>query len=193
MAAANKARAKAKANGKEVKMHDDEDDLHEVKDEEGEMTGQPDRGKRKHSPEGGGVAGARDTKRHKNAYEISGFSAQVVGTKGKADGPEGKVASADVAAAVDADPPLDQLMRLVKDKEGQVQPEKGDSVVYWMRMEDMRGERALWSKERTNGVLIHYSGRQHCAATCERKSQRARCITRGTLRALSWGLQDPRS
>ncbi|ORX40843.1 DNA photolyase, FAD-binding/Cryptochrome [Kockovaella imperatae] len=51
---------------------------------------------------------------------------------------EGKVATAEVAAKVDEDPPLDQLMRLVSESEKDVQ--KGDSVVYWMRMEDVRIE-----------------------------------------------------
>lgn len=49
---------------------------------------------------------------------------------------EGKIATAEDAARVDADPPLDQLMRLLKDDTPKT--EKGDSVVYWMRMEDMR-------------------------------------------------------
>lgn len=47
-----------------------------------------------------------------------------------------KIATAENAAAVDAHPPLQILLqavdRNVKD------PEKGDAVVYWMRLEDMR-------------------------------------------------------
>jgi deoxyribodipyrimidine photo-lyase len=46
------------------------------------------------------------------------------------------VATKEDAARVDADPPLDQLMRLLKEKAPQV--EKGESVVYWMRMNDLR-------------------------------------------------------
>lgn len=51
---------------------------------------------------------------------------------------EGKIATAEDAARVDKDPPLDQLMRLLKDDAPKT--EKGDSVVYWMRMEDMRSK-----------------------------------------------------
>lgn len=53
-----------------------------------------------------------------------------------ADEEGGKVATAEDAARVDADPPLDQLMRLLKEECPKV--ENGESVVYWMRMEDMR-------------------------------------------------------
>ena len=78
MAAANKSRANAMAEGKSVPMHDDEgdqvtkkehDDAHVDSDDA--PKGQPGAKKRARSPEGGGVAGARDVKRHKNAYEIS--------------------------------------------------------------------------------------------------------------------------
>ena len=74
---------------------------------------------RKDSPEGGGVAG-KEANKHKNAYEV-----------------KGKVASAEVAAKVDANPPLDILMDLQTAK-GVKKAEKGESVVYWMRMEDLR-------------------------------------------------------
>ena len=48
----------------------------------------------------------------------------------------GKIATHDAAAAVDANPPLGQLMDLVGDVR---ETEKGEAVVYWMRMEDLRG------------------------------------------------------
>lgn len=48
----------------------------------------------------------------------------------------GKIATHDAAAAVDAHPPLGQLMDLVGDLR---ETEKGEAVVYWMRMEDLRG------------------------------------------------------
>lgn len=51
---------------------------------------------------------------------------------------EGKVATVEDAARADEDPPLDQLMRVLKNNKGKV--EKGESVVYWMRMEDVRSE-----------------------------------------------------
>ncbi|WWD20859.1 hypothetical protein CI109_105336 [Kwoniella shandongensis] len=86
-----------------------------------EMKGQPDRGAKRHEPEGGGVAGSKDIKEHKNAYEI-----------------KGKIANREDAARVDADPPLNQLVRLMEN--GWKEAEKGESVVYWMRMEDMRVE-----------------------------------------------------
>ena len=47
-----------------------------------------------------------------------------------------KIATAEAAAAVDADPPLAQLTRAM---EGVLKkPQKGDSVVFWMRMADLR-------------------------------------------------------
>jgi deoxyribodipyrimidine photo-lyase len=53
------------------------------------------------------------------------------------------VATAEVAAKVDEDPPLNQLTRLLDEKKNSV--DKGESVVYWMRMDDMRSE---WSSAR---------------------------------------------
>ncbi|KAG7096829.1 hypothetical protein E1B28_004238 [Marasmius oreades] len=47
-----------------------------------------------------------------------------------------KVATAEAAAAVDADPPLDKLLRAVNN--GVKEQKKGDAVVYWMRMSDLR-------------------------------------------------------
>ncbi|KAJ7665497.1 DNA photolyase [Mycena rosella] len=47
-----------------------------------------------------------------------------------------KIASSAAAAATDADPPLLKLLKAVKD--GVPTPKKGDSVVYWMRMGDLR-------------------------------------------------------
>ncbi|KAK4689672.1 deoxyribodipyrimidine photo-lyase, partial [Tremellales sp. Uapishka_1] len=89
---------------------------------EDDAKGQPSSAsKRSRSPEGGGVAGSSDRKKFKNAYEI-----------------KGKIAREDVAAAVDADPPLAQLFRLQETKGPDV--EKGESVVFWMRMEDVRIE-----------------------------------------------------
>jgi hypothetical protein len=49
-----------------------------------------------------------------------------------------KIASAEAAAKADADPPLGQLMQRVKPASPSLA--KGDAVVYWMRMQDMRGE-----------------------------------------------------
>jgi deoxyribodipyrimidine photo-lyase len=51
---------------------------------------------------------------------------------------EGKVATVEDAARADEDPPLDQLIRVMKNNKGKV--EKGESIVYWMRMEDVRSE-----------------------------------------------------
>jgi hypothetical protein len=47
-----------------------------------------------------------------------------------------KVATASAAAAVDADPPLPKLLKAVED--GVKNPTTGESVVYWMRMGDLR-------------------------------------------------------
>lgn len=54
------------------------------------------------------------------------------------------VASPEVAAAADADPPLGILLRTLKDVPSE-SPGTGDIVVYWMRMEDMRSESNLLS------------------------------------------------
>lgn len=47
-----------------------------------------------------------------------------------------KISTAQAAAVVDANPPLEQLNKLL-DKMLK-KPAKGDSVVYWMRMADLR-------------------------------------------------------
>ncbi|WWC92474.1 uncharacterized protein L201_007432 [Kwoniella dendrophila CBS 6074] len=89
------------------------------KDEE--MKGQPD-SKNGHSPQGGGVAGEKGPReKRKNAYEI-----------------KGKIATAEDAARADEDPPMNQLERLIE--KGHKEIEKGESVAYWMRMEDLRIE-----------------------------------------------------
>ncbi len=112
---------------------------HDMGGEGGQATGQPNGAKkRERSPEGGGVAGS-DAKRHKNAYEISKSSFQVkmqVEVLMAGGCVEGKVATAEDAARADQDPPLEQLIRLLKQEKKRV--EKGESVVYWMRMEDVR-------------------------------------------------------
>ncbi len=70
MAATSSSRAAARAKENEDKKPGSKE-IH-VDGENGHPKGQPDRGKkRSHSPEGGGVAGSSDRKRHKNAYEIS--------------------------------------------------------------------------------------------------------------------------
>ena len=48
-----------------------------------------------------------------------------------------KIATAENAAAVDENPPLWILLDAVKT--GPSNLKRGDSIVYWMRMEDMRG------------------------------------------------------
>ena len=54
-----------------------------------------------------------------------------------------KVATVEAAHAVDANPPYKQLM---KEMENVVQsPEKGDCVVYWMRMTDLRRTFSLYA------------------------------------------------
>jgi deoxyribodipyrimidine photo-lyase len=51
-----------------------------------------------------------------------------------------KIATQEAAAAVDADPPLQKLLKAVE--QGVKKPVKGDFVVYWMRMGDLRGKSA---------------------------------------------------
>ena len=63
---------------------------------------------------------------------------QSTGRRIAADNSEGKIATAEDAARVDEDPPLDQLLRVLEEKKETV--EKGESVVYWMRMEDIRSK-----------------------------------------------------
>lgn len=104
-----------------------------------------------------GEEGGRIPKRRKDAYEIRKFlplQAYIPLTSPQ----DGKIAHKESAARVDADPPLDKLLRLQQEIWGNVAPslnaspakkragkdiardvEKGESVVYWMRMEDMRG------------------------------------------------------
>jgi len=60
-----------------------------------------------------------------------------------------KVASAASAAAVDVDPPLHKLLQAVR--EGVKAPAKGDCVVYWMRMADLRSTPNLFH----DSGLIH--------------------------------------
>ena len=74
----------------------------------------------------------------------------------------GKVASPEVAAAVDADPPLKKLLRALENVSN-VPPKSGDAVVYWMRMEDMRGLR-LFSRT-VSSLITHLSPRQSSTRT----------------------------
>lgn len=50
----------------------------------------------------------------------------------------GVVATSQAAARVDADPPLNQLLAKVEENRV-LKLDKGEAAVYWMRMEDMRG------------------------------------------------------
>lgn len=49
-----------------------------------------------------------------------------------------KVATAEDAASVDKRPPFDELLKAIENNTGTTS--KGDAVVYWMRMEDLRSE-----------------------------------------------------
>lgn len=127
--------------------------------------------RRSPSPGEGGVAGAeghatpsekhsdRVPKKRKDAYEISKhpsnplFERSLHALLHEVDG---KVAHPANAARVDADPPLDRLLRVQRETWGNVAPSlnspvkrgkgkveevvgRGEAVVYWMRMQDMRG------------------------------------------------------
>ncbi|CUA69414.1 deoxyribodipyrimidine photo-lyase [Rhizoctonia solani] len=51
----------------------------------------------------------------------------------------GKIATAENAARVDTDPPLGRLQNAISEHKDELRNiSKGDSVIYWMRMEDMR-------------------------------------------------------
>lgn len=47
-----------------------------------------------------------------------------------------KIATAEAAAAVDADPPYFQMQRHLRN--GMTDPGKGKAVLYWMRLADLR-------------------------------------------------------
>lgn len=56
-----------------------------------------------------------------------------------------RIASREEAAAVDSDPPLEKLLKAVENNSSSIgDRKKGECVVYWMRMEDLRsGSRQL--------------------------------------------------
>lgn len=84
-------------------------------------------GKRAHSQERGAtVDGHRAKKAHVEARPLYN-----------------KVATAENAAAVDGNPPLRMLLGAVEN--GVKNPKMGESAVYWMRMEDLRGSYAFIS------------------------------------------------
>ncbi|TFK55994.1 hypothetical protein OE88DRAFT_1731629 [Heliocybe sulcata] len=68
-----------------------------------------------------------------------------------------RVATAEAAASADAEPPLKKLLQAVKN--GVKSPPRGEAVVYWMRMEDLRisDNRALSSastQARRDGIPV---------------------------------------
>lgn len=65
-----------------------------------------------------------------------------------------KIATTENAASVDKNPPLQILLDAVADFKND--EEKGDSVVYWMRMEDMRSTLAMEVLLKFTLELIHY-------------------------------------
>ncbi|ODO10702.1 hypothetical protein I350_01299 [Cryptococcus amylolentus CBS 6273] len=81
------------------------------------------RGLKRSPPDGNGAAFPK-SKKHKNAYEI-----------------KGKIATVEDAARMDERPPMVRLQQALKVQADSNQNiERGESVVYWMRMEDMRIE-----------------------------------------------------
>ena len=73
---------------------------------------------------------------------------------------------------MDEDPPLDQLLRILGEKKEEV--EKGESVVYWMRMEDIRSEFSTTSAFAVVSTLINSRG-QHGIVHGFAKGKKARC------------------
>ena len=69
----------------------------------------------------------------------------------------GNVACPQAAAATDADPPLKKLLRALENVTT-ISPKSGDSVVYWMRMEDMRSLRPF--PRSIYSLIIYPSPRQ---------------------------------
>jgi hypothetical protein len=74
----------------------------------------------------------------------------------------GRVASPEAAAAADADPPLGRLLRALENAKT-MSTKTGDSVAYWMRMEDMRSKHTrflhLLSSDFHQSVIIVRSHR----------------------------------
>ncbi|WVQ71157.1 hypothetical protein IAR50_000682 [Cryptococcus sp. DSM 104548] len=91
--------------------------------------------KKRPAPSGGGAA-SPEAKKHKNAYEI-----------------KGKIATAEDAARMDNDPPIERLYKAL-DNQKEIK-ERGESVVYWMRMEDLRIEdnTAVWNASKKAKAL----------------------------------------
>jgi deoxyribodipyrimidine photo-lyase len=63
------------------------------------------------------------------------------------------VATPEAAAAVDANPPLKQLVKALGDVVKK--PDQGDCVVYWMRMHDLRSKSLLsWARDPTKEFVV---------------------------------------
>ncbi|TYJ55892.1 hypothetical protein B9479_003415 [Cryptococcus floricola] len=107
----------------EESQNEEEEDVKET-DKKKKAKGGSSNGKKRPAPSGEGVA-SPDSKKHKNAYEISNPL-------------EGKVATAEDAARMDNDSPIQRLYKALEQQEEK--KEAGESVVYWMRMEDLRIE-----------------------------------------------------
>ena len=94
---------------------------------------------------------------------------------------EGKIATAEDAARADRDPPLDRLIRLINEDKKVV--EKGESVIYWMRLEDVR------SKLRIAVLVVSIDGgrsrRQYWTVSGIGQGKGAQDTTRNHLRHLS--------
>jgi hypothetical protein len=57
-----------------------------------------------------------------------------------------KIASFENANRVRQDPPVAKLQQAIQDAKKETVKDPGRCVVYWMRMQDMRGELYLWSE-----------------------------------------------
>lgn len=76
----------------------------------------------------------------------------------------GKIATAENAARADADPPLAQLQNAIAQHKHDLRTvQNGECVVYWMRMQDMRGKYCTFSRSSRCVSTLISSGRQPSA------------------------------
>jgi deoxyribodipyrimidine photo-lyase len=67
-----------------------------------------------------------------------------------------KVAEAEASAKVDANPPLAKLVNAMKS--GVQSPEKGEAVVHWMRMADLRSTSSFFVMDSNHHFLLNSCG-----------------------------------
>ena len=88
----------------------------------------------------------------------------------------GKIATAENAARADDDPPLGQLQNAIAQHKHDLRTvQTGECVVYWMRMQDMRGKSRPKSRSSRCVSTLICSGRQPSALRGVQRRSRPRC------------------